>query len=59
MDSLQGFQRGIHWPYCIDRSCPGCMPNLIESIPPTEKKLDLSLFLKQDPFSDIWRDMGC
>ena len=21
-------QRGMHWPYCIDMHCPGCMPDL-------------------------------
>jgi len=23
-------QPGIHWPYCIDRQCVGCMPHVPE-----------------------------
>lgn len=45
-------QQGIHWPYCIDHKCSGCMPKLPDR-PPTMKEyeakqhgLDLSIFFK-------------
>ncbi len=48
------YQLGIHWPTCIERECPGCMPAFVP-IPPTKREydarqrgLDLSIFRRPD-----------
>jgi hypothetical protein len=35
---------GVHWPYCIDRSCPGCMPVVPVIVKDEPPELDLSIF---------------
>jgi hypothetical protein len=43
----EGIQLGIHWPTCIDRSCPGCMPGLdLSTLKRAPEELDLSIFRK-------------
>lgn len=46
-------QLGIHWPYCIDRSCIGCMPGPAPSPPEPEaapvQLPDLSAFFRPIP----------
>lgn len=49
VDRLEGCQKGIHWPYCIDSNCPGCMPDLPPSAREYEVRqtgLDLTIFRK-------------
>lgn len=47
VDLEEGYQPGIHWPYCIDRLCSGCMPELppiMEQYESDQTGLDLSIF---------------